>query len=58
MNKTLTAPKGMVYTNGTTYGYVIRLAEGLKGEDYYLITEEEYRNILEKEAELSEREKT
>lgn len=52
MNKTLTAPKGMVYTNGTTYGYVIRLAEGLDGKDYYLITEEEYKKILEEKSEV------
>ena len=42
----LVAPEGMIYTNGTTYGEKIHLAEGLTGEDYYLITKEEYKEIL------------
>lgn len=38
----LKADVGMVYTNGTDYGTVIYLAEGVDPASYYKITEEEY----------------
>ena len=46
----ITASEGMVLTNGTTYGTVIFLAEGQTGDEYYEITETEYKEILAKES--------
>jgi hypothetical protein len=42
---TIFADKGKVLTNGITYGTTISLAEGENGNEYYEITEEEYREI-------------
>ena len=47
----LTADKGKMLTNGTVYGKYIALGKGDKAENYYEITEEEYKSILEKQAE-------
>ena len=40
---------GKIWTNGKDYGAIISLAVGLTGDDYYLITEEEYAKIREAE---------
>lgn len=46
MGKTLEATKGMYYTNGIdTHGETIYLGKALKEEDFYEITEEEYRRL-------------
>ena len=47
----LTADEGKMLTNGTVYGKYIALGKGDKAENYYEITEEEYRKRLEEEAE-------
>ena len=51
MNKRviLYADNGKVLTNGTDYGKIIYLAEGVSEYMYYEITEEEYQKILEKQ---------
>ena len=41
----LTASEGMVLTNGTVYGTVIFLAEGVEN-NYYEITEAEYQQKI------------
>ena len=43
----LYANDGMMLTNGITYGKEIILAEGLDGNDFYEITEEEYNTLFE-----------
>ena len=53
--KSIKATDGKILTNGEIFGRTIILAEGLSGEDFYEITEEEYENIL-KEQERKERE--
>jgi hypothetical protein len=50
----LTASEGMVLTNGTVYGKVIFLAEGIAAFDYYEITEAEYERILAEQARVNE----
>ena len=45
----LNARQGYVYTNGTDYGKIIYLANGVSPTEYYEITEEEYNKILEQE---------
>jgi hypothetical protein len=44
---TLNANKGMIFTDGSTYGKTIYLSKGVSAENYYEITEEEYAKILE-----------
>ena len=53
MNKrvVLYADNGKVLTNGTDYGKIIYLAEGVSEYMYYEITEEQYNKILEKQGE-------
>lgn len=54
IRKTLYADDGMILTDGTDYGKIIHLAEGVSPEAYYEITQEEYNSILSKQ--LSETE--
>ena len=41
----LKAPKGYRYTNGSTYGRTVALGNGASESDWWLITEEEYKEI-------------
>lgn len=45
----LYAEDGKVLTNGTEYGTVIYLADGVSAFDYYEITQDEYNAILEQQ---------
>lgn len=45
MRKTITATNGHILTDGTTYGKMIFLAEGVDESAFYEITEEEYAAI-------------
>lgn len=42
----LTADEGTVLTNGTDYGTVIWLADGVSADDYHAISMEEYEAVL------------
>lgn len=46
MREKLEARNGMILTNGEIYGKIIYLGEGVKKEDFYEITVEEYERIL------------
>jgi hypothetical protein len=49
MAKTIRASEGHILTNGTVYGSVIYLAEGMDGADFCEITLGEYNAVLEGE---------
>lgn len=49
----LTATDGMIITDGTTYGTVIYLAEGVAAETFCEITKEEYERILEEQRRIN-----
>lgn len=53
VRKKITASEGMVLTDGKIYGRVIYLAEGKSENDFYEITEMQYKARLE-EAEADE----
>lgn len=42
----LNAREGMIFTDGKIYGETIYLAEGRSKDEFYEITREEYRKIL------------
>ena len=48
---TLYADKGKMLTNGEAYGSMIHLDVGDDGADFYEITQEQYDEILRREAE-------
>lgn len=51
----LYADEGTVLTNGTDYGTVIWLADGVSADSYHAITQEEYEAIMAAQAqEVSE----
>lgn len=50
----LCADEGTVLTNGTDYGTVIWLAEGVDADNYHAITQEEYNVILAEQEAMSE----
>ena len=45
----LYAENGKVLTNGTEYGTVIYLADGVSADSYHEITQEEYEKILKEQ---------
>lgn len=51
MNRILKAKKGFVYTNGSAYGHTIKLGGCDKVENWYEITEEEYKKIIKEQEE-------
>ena len=51
MREKIQATNGMMLTNGEIYGRTIYLGQSLKKEDFYEITVEEYKKIIEKEGE-------
>ena len=53
--KRLIAPDGMMYTDGVdTYGSDITLPVGSAGDNFYLITVEEYKEITKAKEEVIE----
>ena len=50
--KIIKATDGMVLTNGTVFGTVIYLADGLNESDFYEITEDEFKKAQAEETEV------
>ena len=50
----LYADEGMILTNGTDYGTIIYLAEGISADGYYEVPMSEYEDILKAEEVNSE----
>ena len=49
MRKTIKASDGHILTNGTVYGCIIYLAEGMDESEFWEIGREEYEEILKSE---------
>lgn len=49
--KVLNASKGKIYTNGKAYGHTIELGVYDKADNWYEITESEYKQILAEQEE-------
>ncbi len=47
--KTITAPEGMILTNGSAYGYRIALGSLDSAENWYEIPIEEYERIMKED---------
>ena len=47
MKNLLIAKEGYIYTNGETFGYIIRLGKHDSVLNWWEITEEEYQSILD-----------
>lgn len=54
MREIIEAKDGMILTNGEVYGKIIYLGEGVKKEDFYEITEEEYQRFTVKENDVDD----
>ena len=54
VRKKITASEGCVLTDGEVYGKVIYLAEGKSENDFYEITEMQYKARMEAEEECPE----
>lgn len=52
--RTLVASPGMIKTDGTTYGLIIHLADGMDPSKFYEISYAEYARIQEAEARKTE----
>ena len=50
--KIIKATDGMVLTNGTVFGTVIYLADGLNESDFYEITEDEFKKAQAEDTEV------
>ena len=50
--KSIKATEGHILTNGEIYGTEIFLAKGVDAKDFYEITLEEYKKILERDREV------
>lgn len=50
----LYADEGKVLTDGTTYGEIIYLGEGVDADNFHEITEEEHQEILKAQEETKE----
>ena len=49
MDNVLIAKEGYIYTNGKTFGYTVYLGINDSADNWYEITEEEYKEILKAE---------
>ena len=51
MKEKIQAKNGMILTNGEIYGKVIYLGANFSKDDFYEITDEEYKEIMARESE-------
>lgn len=54
MREPIIASKGLVLTDGITYGTIISLGDGVSEEGFYEITKEEYEQILSQNSDFKE----
>lgn len=52
MNNILKSKEGYIYTNGITYGHIIKLGGCDKAENWHEITEDEYQEILKEQEKI------